>query len=325
MPWWPKSARSTTRLWHRMVNSGTFEKPVSDSTAEFTAIPASSACTQLHPMRTARFRSAGNVPPRTPKDARVSTIVGSPVRVPMQPTSASTLTPSKVPSRMIMIACEYGMPGTKSVPVSSVVTTMFAASQTMIAFPKPIVRSVSAPGSTVSWPSRAVIRSNTSVPPVLALSASLAGESTLVVDLHPVPLRGEVDGDEAHQRVRGEVGGHGPGGPTCPLDQGRGDDRGQGAAEHPGHLVAEGDPGVTHPRFEELRDKDPRDAVERPRRESPEAHSGPDQDRDLGVHEPEKGVGEQEHEGRAPERHGPPADAVGDVGEDQDARDLGHP
>src|SRR5918998_396437 len=149
------------------------------------------------------------------------------------------------------------MPGTKSVPVSSVVTTMFAASHTMIAFPKPIVRSVSAPGSTVSWPNRVVIRSNTPVPPVLALSAPPAGEPALVVDLHPVSLRGEVDGDEANERVRREVGGHGPRCPARPLDQGRGDDRGQSAAEHPGHLVAEGNPGLPPPPLEELRDLPP--------------------------------------------------------------------
>jgi hypothetical protein len=132
------------------VKRTTLEKPVSDSTAEFTAMPARSACTQLHPMRTARFKSAGKVPPLTPKEPRVRTIVGNPVRVPMHPTSASTPTPSRVPRSMIRIACKYRMPGTNKVPVSRVVTTMFAASQTMMVFPKPIVRSVSAPGSTVS-------------------------------------------------------------------------------------------------------------------------------------------------------------------------------
>ena len=65
-------------LWHKTVNRTTLEKPVSESTAEFTAIPARSACTQLHPMRTARFKSAGKVPPLMPKEARVRTIVGNP-------------------------------------------------------------------------------------------------------------------------------------------------------------------------------------------------------------------------------------------------------
>ena len=105
MPWCPKSANSTTMPWHSTVKRTTFEKPVNDPTAEFTAMPASSACTQLHPMRTTRFRSAGKVPPRIPKDARVKTIVGSPVRVPMQPTRDKTPTPSSVPSRMIRTAC----------------------------------------------------------------------------------------------------------------------------------------------------------------------------------------------------------------------------
>src|SRR5918997_5118365 len=158
MPWCPKSASVTTMPWQSTVKRTTLEKPVNDSTALLTAIPASSACTQLHPMSTARLSKAGNVPPRTPNEARVRTIVGSPVRVPMQPTSASADTPSSVPRTMIRIACGYRIPGTNNVPVSRVVTTMFAASQTMMVFPNPIVRSVSAPGSTVSWPNRATMR-----------------------------------------------------------------------------------------------------------------------------------------------------------------------
>src|SRR4028118_1703782 len=110
MPWCPKSANSTTMLWHRTVKRTTLEKPVSDSTAEFTAMPASSACTQLHPMRTTRFKSAGKVPPLIPNDARVRTIVGSPVRVPIQPTSARPPTPRSSPSRRIRTGRRHGPP-----------------------------------------------------------------------------------------------------------------------------------------------------------------------------------------------------------------------
>src|SRR5918994_167266 len=104
-------------------------------------------------------------------------------------------------------------------------------------------------------------------------SCTLAGEpfaGPLVVDPHPVLLSGQVDGDEANERVRGQVGGDGPRGAARPSYEGGGDDRGEGAAEHARHLVAEGDPGVTHPRLEELRDKDPGYAVERARPEGPQ-------------------------------------------------------
>jgi hypothetical protein len=44
-------------------------------------------------------------------------------------------------------------------------------------FPNPIVRSVSAPGSTVSWPNRAVIRRNISLsfrPPIVTAIYTLS-------------------------------------------------------------------------------------------------------------------------------------------------------
>ncbi len=46
------------------------------------------------------------------------------------------------------------------VPVSSVVTTMFAASQSMMVLPKPIVRSAASSAPTLSCPNREMMRCN---------------------------------------------------------------------------------------------------------------------------------------------------------------------
>ena len=139
MPAWPKIARHTTNSWHRTENRIGLEKPVACSTTKLTVTPASIACTQLHPIRITTFAATGRNEPRSPKDPLVSDMVGSPVRVPILPTRTRTAPPMTVPRMISPTARGQDTPGTKSVPVSSVVTTRLAASQIMPIRPAPRV------------------------------------------------------------------------------------------------------------------------------------------------------------------------------------------
>src|SRR5215208_422784 len=91
------------------------------------------------------------------------------------------------------------MPGTNSVPVKRVVTTMFAASQTMMVLPKPIVRSVSAPGSTESCPRRAIIPSSTlQSPPSLFPLKIIQREIEMIPGLNYYTLNTSIGGYSPH-------------------------------------------------------------------------------------------------------------------------------
>ena len=104
MPSCPRIARATTTSWHRTAKSIGEENPVAADTRASTARPASMACTQDHPIRTTTLNVTGNRDPRWPKAARVSAMVGRPVRAPMTPTPTRTRAPRTVPSTMLVKA-----------------------------------------------------------------------------------------------------------------------------------------------------------------------------------------------------------------------------
>src|SRR5215207_4973602 len=119
---------------------------------------------------------------------------------------------------------------------------------------------------------------------------------------------GDVDGD--HERALRRV-------------KGSGNNRCQGAAEDARDLVAEGDPGIAHACAEELSVKACLYAVHSSVSQCEPDHDGhDDQDRGLGVEQPEEGEDPYPEERRAHEQERLSADAIGERGEEGDGEDL---